>query len=72
MSAPLIPLPKASQLKAPQSKPSPPLLAPPKKRKSRRKKFIAGVLFGLIIGLAIYLNSDSFRETVRRKVVAEL
>src|SRR5882672_4574532 len=54
--------PKAQQLK---------VLAP-KKRKFRRTKIIGVILLGLLAGLAIYLNSDSFRETVRGKVVAEL
>ncbi len=45
--------------------------APPKKRRFRWvRAFI--LLLGTVAGLAIYLNSDSFRETVRARVVAEL
>jgi translocation and assembly module TamB len=45
--------------------------APPKKRRFRwMRAFI--LLLGSVAGLAIYLNSDSFRETVRARVVAEL
>src|SRR5262245_29813364 len=42
----------------------------------RRFKWVLAVLgfslLGLLVGLAIYLNSDSFRERVRARVVAQL
>ncbi|HZD09415.1 MAG TPA: hypothetical protein VE176_14255, partial [Candidatus Limnocylindrales bacterium] len=47
--------------------------APAKKRKLRR--FVIFTLLALVVivtGLLIYLNSGSFRETVRQKVIAEL
>src|SRR5262249_24511307 len=45
----------------------------PRKRKFRRILLIAALLLGVLLtGLALYLNSDSFRETMRRRVVAEL
>src|SRR5258708_34163220 len=72
MSDPIVSQVKASQGKASQVKASPVKVSPPKKRKSRRGKIIGLLLLGLIAGLAIYLNSDSFRETVRSRVVAEL
>src|SRR5215469_10140858 len=44
-----------------------------KKRRFRRVLVIAAlVLLVLLGGLAIYLNSDSFRETVRARVIADL
>ncbi|HKV91915.1 MAG TPA: translocation/assembly module TamB domain-containing protein [Candidatus Angelobacter sp.] len=44
-----------------------------KKRRFRRGLAIAAlVLLVLLGGLAIYLNSDSFRETVRARVIADL
>ncbi|HZS27239.1 MAG TPA: hypothetical protein VFB76_08400, partial [Candidatus Angelobacter sp.] len=44
-----------------------------KKRRFRRMLAIAAlVLLGLLGGLAIYLNSDSFRETVRARMIADL
>lgn len=62
MSKPVVSPPKVAQ----------PKVSPPKKRKFRRTKIICVLVLGLVAGLAIYLNSDSFRETVRRRVVAEL
>jgi translocation and assembly module TamB len=47
--------------------------APPKKR--RLKWIQAGIgllLLGSVVGLAVYLTSDSFRDAVRSRVVAEL
>src|SRR6266567_1378805 len=67
MSKPLGP-----QLKTPAPKAPQPKVLPVKKRKFRRTKIAGVILLGLLAGLAIYLNSDSFRETVRGKVVAEL
>jgi translocation and assembly module TamB len=44
-----------------------------KKRRFRWGRASLGVLvLGLIVWLVVYLNSDSFRESVRRRVVAEL
>src|SRR5215831_12375993 len=54
------------------------VLAPPpatagKKRRLLRMLMAAALVLLLVLGgLAIYLNSDSFRETVRARVVAEL
>ncbi|HKD79870.1 MAG TPA: translocation/assembly module TamB domain-containing protein [Candidatus Angelobacter sp.] len=53
------------------------LTAPPagtkKKRGFRRAFALAAILLILLLGgVAIYLNSDSFRETVRARVVSEL
>ena len=48
--------------------------APPGKKK-RLRKAIAGAAVALLIFLgvaALYLNSDSFRKSVRNKVVAQL
>lgn len=46
---------------------------PTKKRKLRRLLIIAGVaLVVVLVGLVFYLNSSSFRETVRQRVIAEL
>jgi translocation and assembly module TamB len=43
------------------------------KRKLRRLAVITGlVLVAVLIGLGFYLNSDSFRETIRQRVIAEL
>jgi translocation and assembly module TamB len=50
-----------------------PVVAAPKKRKLRRRlAWAAFVFFVVFAGLAIYLNSNSFRETVRLRVVADL
>ena len=48
--------------------------APPGKKTKRRRLWLAVLvlLLGSFAGLTIYLNSDSFRETVRTRVVAEL
>ncbi|HEY6307418.1 MAG TPA: translocation/assembly module TamB domain-containing protein [Candidatus Angelobacter sp.] len=50
--------------------------APPESKKRRRFKWVQAIigfsLLGLTVGLAIYLNSDGFRERVRARVVAEL
>jgi translocation and assembly module TamB len=44
-----------------------------KKRRYRRAFAVIALVFLVLLGgLAIYLNSDSFRETVRARVVAEL
>src|SRR5256714_8304601 len=44
-----------------------------KKRRFRRLDvFLTALLFVLFVSLALYLRSDSFRDVVRRKVVAEL
>ena len=43
-----------------------------KRRYLRAFAVIALVFLAMVGGLAIYLNSDSFRETVRRRVVSEL
>src|SRR5262249_6249663 len=55
---------------------SPPMTTPSSPPKKRRFKWIqAGIgllVLGGVVGLAIYLNSDSFREVVRSRVVAEL
>src|SRR3954462_2888386 len=46
---------------------------PAKRRKLRRFViFIFLALVVMVIGLLIYLNSGSFRETVRQRVIAEL
>src|ERR1051326_6709717 len=50
-----------------------PSATPAKKRKLRRVIILTGLALAVIaIGALIYLNSDSFRETVRQKVIAEL
>lgn len=50
--------------------------APQPVRTKRRFKWVQALigfsLLGLTVGLAIYLNSDGFRELVRARVVAEL
>ncbi len=46
---------------------------PPKKRRFKWVQALIGlVLLGAVVGLAAYLTSDSFRERVRTRVVAEL
>jgi translocation and assembly module TamB len=45
---------------------------PPRKRRSRWLLAILGTVLLGLVGLALYINSDSFRETVRNRVVAEL
>jgi translocation and assembly module TamB len=46
---------------------------PTKKRNLRRLFILAGLAIGLLlVGLLFYLNSGSFRETVRQRVIAEL
>src|SRR6476620_10235742 len=52
-------------------------IAPPAvkagKRRLRRVVAIAGLVIAVVlIALGFYLNSDSFRETVRQRVIAEL
>jgi translocation and assembly module TamB len=50
-------------------------IAPPatRPRKFRRMLIVAGLLLVILaVGLGFYLNSDSFRETVRQRVIAEL
>ena len=50
-----------------------PPVTPTKKRKLRQLLIITGlVLVLLLAGLGFYLNSGSFRETVRQRVIAEL
>ncbi|HXA85406.1 MAG TPA: translocation/assembly module TamB domain-containing protein [Candidatus Dormibacteraeota bacterium] len=50
-----------------------PLPTPTKKRKLRRLFILAGLALALLlVGLLFYLNSGSFRETVRQRVIAEL
>lgn len=44
----------------------------PRKRRFRWPLAILSVLLLVLVGLALYINSDSFRETVRSRVVAEL
>ena len=52
---------------------APPPPARTRKRRLRRLVVITGlVLVVVLIGLGFYLNSDSFRETVRQRVIAEL
>jgi translocation and assembly module TamB len=48
--------------------------APPGKKKRLRRAFAgAGIVLLILLGLAaLYLNSDSFRQSVRNKVVAQL
>src|SRR5262249_39785040 len=47
--------------------------APRKKRRFKRIQAAIGLLLlGSVVGLAAYLTSDSFRERVRTRVVAEL
>src|SRR5882724_2981348 len=46
---------------------------PTKKRNLRRLFILAGLAIGLLlVGLLFYLNSGSFRETVRQRVISEL
>ena len=46
---------------------------PTKKRKLRRLLILAGLALALLLlGLLFYLNSGSFRETVRQRVISEL
>src|ERR1051325_10553289 len=46
---------------------------PAKKRKLTRFVILAGLVLAVaVVGALIYLNSDSFRETVRQRVIAEL
>jgi translocation and assembly module TamB len=46
---------------------------PTKKRRFRRLLIITGLALALLfVGLVFYLNSGSFRETIRRRVIAEL
>ncbi len=50
-----------------------PPATPVKKRKLRRVIILTGLALAVIvIGALIYLNSGSFRETVRQRVIAEL
>ncbi len=50
-----------------------PPATPAKKRKLRRFVILTGLALAVIvIGILIYLNSGSFRETVRQRVIAEL
>jgi translocation and assembly module TamB len=50
-----------------------PVPRPGKKRKLRRLAAITGLLLLVVlVALGFYLNSDSFRETVRQRVIAEL
>ncbi|MGB8129720.1 MAG: translocation/assembly module TamB domain-containing protein [Candidatus Angelobacter sp.] len=50
-----------------------PPATPAKKRKLTRFVILAGLALAIVtIGILIYLNSGSFRETVRRRVIAEL
>ncbi len=50
--------------------------APEKAKRKRRFNWVQAVtgvlLLAVVVGLALYLNSDSFREIVRARVVAEL
>ena len=51
---------------------APPII-PAKKRKLRRLLILTGLaLVVVLVGLGFYLNSNSFRETVRQRVIAEL
>ena len=50
---------------------------PPRSRPGKRKLLRVAVISGLglvavLIGLGLYLNSGSFRETVRQRVIGEL
>jgi len=46
---------------------------PPKKRRFKWMQAAIGLLvLGVVVGLAVYLTSDSFRDAVRSRVVAEL
>ena len=50
-----------------------PPATPAKKRNLRRFVILTGLALAfIVIGILIYLNSGSFRETVRQKVIAEL
>ncbi len=50
-----------------------PPATPAKKRKLTRFVILAGLALAIVtIGILIYLNSGSFRETVRQRVIAEL
>jgi translocation and assembly module TamB len=50
-----------------------PLPTPTKKRKLRRLLILTGLAFTLfLVSLLFYLNSGSFRETVRQRVISEL
>src|SRR6185503_8331121 len=50
-----------------------PPATPAKKRKLRRVIILTALALAVIvIGALIYLNSGSFRETVRQRVIAEL
>src|SRR5258708_4393247 len=50
-----------------------PLPTPTKKHKLRRLLIRTGLAFALfLVGLLFYLNSGSFRETVRQRVISEL
>ena len=50
-----------------------PPAAPAKKRKLTRFVILTGLALAfIVIGILIYLNSGSFRETVRQRVIAEL
>jgi translocation and assembly module TamB len=50
-----------------------PPATPAKKRKLTRFIILAGLVLAIVtIGILIYLNSGSFRETVRQRVIAEL
>jgi translocation and assembly module TamB len=50
-----------------------PSLTPAKKRKLRRLFILAGLALALLlVGLLFYLNSGSFREIVRQRVISEL
>jgi translocation and assembly module TamB len=57
------------------SSPADKTMPPPQKKKRRwlkRLVVIAAVFLVLFAALSLYLNSDSFRETVRARVVADL
>src|SRR5262249_50987385 len=46
---------------------------PSKKRRFKWMQALVGVaLLGVVVGLGLYLNSDSFRQRVRARIVAEL
>jgi translocation and assembly module TamB len=50
--------------------------APAKKSRSKKSRWtraiVATLLLGMVTGIVLYLNSDAFRERVRRRVIAEL
>ncbi|HZD93544.1 MAG TPA: hypothetical protein VE133_04775, partial [Candidatus Sulfotelmatobacter sp.] len=50
----------------------PPVHTGKKRRWLRRLAIVAAVLLALLAGLAFYLNSDSFRQTVRARVISDL